>query len=353
VTPLANLVLVPLATGALVLGAALLAAGAVLPEVAAPCADAVAALLAAAARLFAAIPGGWLPVPPAPAWLLAVDGALLAAAAWRPSRARLHAAAAGLAALAILPHALPPRPEVPAVVVLDAGHGMAVLADAGTARVLCDAGGRGPRVGSGAILPALRARGAGALEALVLSHEDADHCGAAAEVLAALPVGLLVVGEPFGAGATGRGVLAAAAAAGVPVVRGAAGDAWSFDGLRFEVLHPPRGAAADRSDNDGSLVVRVAMDGLSVLCPGDLESPGVAALLDSGADLRADVLLLPHHGSPRVRGVEALAAATGAATLVVSAGPGTVRLDRVGAPGAPVLRSTAGEGAVVIRPRER
>jgi hypothetical protein len=90
------------------------------------------------------------------------------------------------------------------------------------------------------------------------------------------------------------------------------------------------------------------MEGLSALLPGDIETEGVARLLASGADLRADVLLLPHHGSPFVEGVDTLASACRARTLVESAGPGTVRVDRVPSPFAGSLRCTATEGAISI-----
>jgi competence protein ComEC len=353
VTPLANLVVVPASTAALGIGAALLPLGPAAPGLTAAVGNAVAAVLAGLVRAFAGIPGASLTVPEPPAWLLAADGAALLLAAARPTRGRLLAAGIGLAALAVVPFALPPRPAAPSVLVLDAGHGLAVLCDSGESRVLYDAGGRGPRVGRDAILPALRARGAAGLEAVVLSHEDADHLSAVDEVLESVPVGILVVGEGFGASPPAREVLAAAARAGVPVRRSAAGDVLSWPGLRLEVLHPARGLDPRPTDNDGSLAVRVSMEGLAALLAGDLETSGVGRLLEGGADLRADVLVLPHHGSPLVEGVPFLAAAARARVLVASAGPGTIRVRRVPSPYAPRLLCTADEGAVEIVAEER
>ncbi len=59
----------------------------------------------------------------------------------------------------------------------------------------------------------------------------------------------------------------------------------------------PRGDGGHVARNDRSLVVRVEVAGRRVLLSGDLEAAGEAALVASGADLRADIVTLPHHGS--------------------------------------------------------
>ena len=62
----------------------------------------------------------------------------------------------------------------------------------------------------------------------------------------------------------------------------------------------PRAAptAAPASDpNNDSVVVRVEVSGVTLLLTGDVEPAAQAELLASGADLRADVLKVPHHGS--------------------------------------------------------
>ena len=67
------------------------------------------------------------------------------------------------------------------------------------------------------------------------------------------------------------------------------------DGLALEVLAPPPGVAP--SGNDG-LVLRLTGNGRGLaLLPGDAEGPYLRNLLRSGADLSAEVLVLPHHGS--------------------------------------------------------
>jgi competence protein ComEC len=115
-------------------------------------------------------------------------------------------------------------------------------------------------------------------------------------VLRALPVG--EVWLPNGA-ATESGfdeVRVAARERGVPVrERGADSPEWSVGDLRATPLWPPRAGGGSR--NDRSLVIRFDVAGHRVLLPGDIEAGAEAALVERRAPLRAEVLVLPHHGS--------------------------------------------------------
>jgi competence protein ComEC len=74
-----------------------------------------------------------------------------------------------------------------------------------------------------------------------------------------------------------------------------AGADWHWEGVDFSILHP-RGADDGRG-NDGSCVLKVAAPGGRLLLPGDLEKSGEAAVLLREAErLRAEVLVVPHHG---------------------------------------------------------
>jgi len=71
-------------------------------------------------------------------------------------------------------------------------------------------------------------------------------------------------------------------------------------------------------ENDSSLVLMVTVRGVRILVTGDVEPAGQQAILATGADLRADILKLPHHGSGRQE--PAFVAATHARVAVASAG---------------------------------
>jgi competence protein ComEC len=79
----------------------------------------------------------------------------------------------------------------------------------------------------------------------------------------------------------------------------ASGDHFDAGGVHLDVLAPdpgppPEVEAPDRV-NGYSLLIRATVDGVAVIAPGDLQSEDQAQLLDR--DLRAPVLIAPHHGS--------------------------------------------------------
>jgi competence protein ComEC len=321
----ANAVAVPW-TGVVLLPSALAAAGAALLP-AHPAVDRALAGFAAVAALSlhgCALLADWLPAPPAgaspaPLWL-----AFAAALAAAGLRARATAVRVALAAVLGIALALAPpgaiAPEPPRAVFLDVGQGDATLVQSAGAAVLVDAGGApvGADPGLAAVVPALRALGVRRLDLLVVSHGDLDHRGGAPAVLARLEVGELWF--PLGAGRDPAfaALREAARTARVRVhERGAGSPAFRAGELRVTPLWPASGDDGG-SRNDRSLVVRVEVAGRRVLLPGDLEAEGEAALLASGADLRADVLKLPHHGS-RTSSTPELLAAVGARVAVTSA----------------------------------
>lgn len=240
-------------------------------------------------------PGAMLFLPAAPLWAgvaAVVGGALLAMRL--PWRLRLLA----------LPLLLPvfwwqparPAPGQFELLAADIGQGNAVLVRTATHSLLYDAGPRFSResdAGHRVLVPLLRALGE-RLDVLMLSHRDADHTGGAAAVLAQQPRA-----ELTGSIEADHGLQALRAAR--PCL---AGQRWEWDGVAFEVLHPLAGDDAPvprpPRPNTLSCVLRVVAAGAqapSVLLVGDIEAPQEQALLARGAPLRADLLLVPHHGS--------------------------------------------------------
>jgi competence protein ComEC len=73
------------------------------------------------------------------------------------------------------------------------------------------------------------------------------------------------------------------------------------------------------STNDRSLVVSLKHHDRNFLLPADIGIPSEQVLVASGADLRAEVLLAPHHGSPGSASLPFIAAVN-PAMIVVSAG---------------------------------
>jgi competence protein ComEC len=283
-------------------------------------------------------------VPPLWCVLLALAGVL-----WLLAPRGVPWRATGLA-LMLPAVALPAPSPVPGtawVTTLDVGQGLAVLVRTANRALLYDAGpafGIEADSGERIIAPYLRAAGVERLDAMIVSHNDTDHSGGAASVLENFEVAQMLSSLP-----AGHPLLGLAPGA----QRCAAGQAWTWDGVRFEVLHPENAAAKARKTNDLSCVLKVSAGARSMLLTGDIEKPAEAQLLARAPDaLRADVLLVPHHGS-RTSSSDAFLAAVRPSVAVVPVG----YRNRFGHPNAEVLARLAPfrllrtdrDGAILVR----
>ena len=245
--------------------------------------------LAAGLGGLASLPFASVSVAAAPVWAGAagvLGGVLLAA--------RLPWGMRALGLPLLLPVLLwqAPRPMAGAFELLaaDIGQGNAVIVRTARHTLVYDAGPRFSAesdAGHRVLVPLLRAFDA-RVDTLVLSHRDTDHTGGARAVLAMQPQAALLSSVEDGH----------ALQALRPATRCEAGQRWVWDGVTLEVLHPP---AADydagAKSNAMSCVLRVSNGVRSALLAGDIEAAQEARLVASGTDLRADVLLMPHHGS--------------------------------------------------------
>ena len=202
---------------------------------------------------------------------------------------------------------VPPRPAHGEawVITLDVGQGLAVLVLTAEHALLYDTGptwGSDSDSGERIIAPYLRAVGARNLDAMIVTHNDSDHSGGAVSVMRNAEVGWL----------------ASSLSPGNPLARMAAdsrrcerGQRWQWDGVEFAFLHPSREDYADASlkNNNLSCVLRIASAHGSMLLTGDVERAAESLLVArEGTDLRAEVLLAPHHGSRTSSTAEFLAA---------------------------------------------
>jgi competence protein ComEC len=335
----ANLAVVPLAGVASVLGLVAIAAGLLSATLAGwlfAAAWPVLLLLRGAVAAAAAVPGAviHLPAPGLVAIASYVAALALGLIAWhlRGTHLRLArrlAAVAGvlfaLSALATLWPALRPADGRLRVTVLDVGQGDAIVVEGPDGRtLLVDAGAGGPYrldAGERVVAPFLWNRGVLRLEAVVVTHADADHAG------------------------------------GIPAVRARFTVRNSWDGadaplvLGGAVITPL--AAAPGGRNDAARVLRVDFGRASIFLASDVETAGEQALAASGAPLGATVLKVPHHGS-RTSSGPALLSAVRPSVAVISVGarnsyghPDPGVLARLAATGAAVYR-TDRDGAVLL-----
>lgn len=285
--PLVNLLAVPwvalTVVPPLLLGVGLLALAPVLASLLLAVAGTSLAWLMALLDRVAAAPFAASPLPEVgPLALAAALAAALLCLLPVPPRLRW------LAPVLLLPLLLPVRAG-PAhgefrLDALDVGQGTAVLVRTRHHALLFDTGARFPSgydLGEAVVVPALEALAVRRLDLMVLSHADIDHAGGAAAVQRALAVDAVLGGEPV---------------PGLPLRPCHDALHWRWDGVGFELLHPPPRYPV--RGNEVSCVLRVQGRRGSALLTGDAgEVAELRMLALHRQRLASDVLVLGHHGS--------------------------------------------------------
>ncbi|APU13722.1 MULTISPECIES: ComEC/Rec2 family competence protein [Actinoalloteichus] len=232
-----------------------------------------------------------------------------------------------------------------AVVACDVAQGDAVVLATGEPGrvVLVDVG-----PDTGAVHACLRDLGVRSIALIVLSHLHADHVGGLTSALTGREVGAIALGPVRVPDWAHTRVRESAAAADVPVVELQAGRRLAWSDLLLEVLGPvdPSSrvdAESGTEVNDNSLVLRATTPAGRVLLTGDIELAGQSELLRSGADVGAEILKVPHHGS-RYTSPRFLAAVRPRTALISVGGD-----NRYGHPSATVVEELSALGAVVLR----
>jgi competence protein ComEC len=362
---LLNVPLIPITSLALLAAGLALGLGAVWGPLGAPADWACSVLLALTdwiVRWGAALRWGHTFVAAPPWWwvlgfYLVLGLAAVAVVGRRPGWKALACLTVALVPLGVWQTLWPGR-TAPEVEVLAVGHGLAVVIDDGGGRGaarLFDCGRmRDPSVGRRIVAPALWARGVWRLDAVILSHPDADHYNGLPDVLDRFPTRVVLVPPGFDADPGGRALLDQVRARGVPVQTITAGDRWGTDreGFTLLVRHPPAAwDATTASDNARSVVLDVSASGHRILLTGDLDGPGLNEVVDHAPSGPAEIVLSPHHGG-RTANPDWFYATLAPARVVVSQrrpAPGTRDpLDPLEAAGTPVLR-TWQRGALRLR----
>lgn len=230
-----------------------------------------------------------------------------------------------------------------AVVQCDVGQGSAtVVAVAPGEAIVVDAGPDPPRLER-----CLAGLGVRQVPLLVVTHFHADHVGGL-PALGGREVGTVLL--PRSPSEAGRRLLLAQTA-GARHVEAVPGMVIEVAGVRVDVVSAlDAGSAAmigteaeSGRENDASVVTRIDTGAMAVLATGDIEDAGQSAALRSGANLAADVLIVPHHGSADQS--PELFAAVGAPIALVGVGQD----NDYGHPSATALRLLAQAGTTVYR----
>lgn len=149
--------------------------------------------------------------------------------------------------------------------------------------------------------PFLSYEGVGKLDLLVLSHPDNDHGGGLYFILHEYDVERVLGVPPLDLPSKTHTVLHELIdEKGIPHELGYAGEINLSSDAKLELLHPFDEASTnltDRDINDDSLVLKLSYGEVDILFTGDIERRAEKRLVDSGMDLEAEILKVPHHGS--------------------------------------------------------
>ena len=315
-----TLFMLPLVYAVMLSSFAKLLCGLALPRTAtflSPVVECSAELLGSWVGVLGRMPGASIQVPPLPWWLAVMCYLMLASwfqagrqpdkpaeAAWRFWRRASRAATGGFAVAVALwlmwPN--PSRHEL-TMTVLSVGRGTSVVLELpGGQALLYDAGASGSYdPGKSTILPYLRHRSVSRLDGVFVSHPNLDHFGGLVSVVDGIPTGPVMVPpqfEPLSHAGAPSSVLLVKLRSREQKIKSLSSDepAMQFGDVTIEVLWPPAEPPFELDANDSSLVLRVRYADRSILLTGDIEQ-APQRWLTQYADIAADVLLLPHHGS--------------------------------------------------------
>lgn len=224
---------------------------------------------------------------------------------------------------------------------LDVGQGDAIFIQAGENQVLIDGG---PDAKVIQELAEVMPLGDRSIDALVLTHPDADHINGLIEAFERYDIDYVL--ENF----LERHQSAAYAKWNelkkeTKVIEVMAGQRLNIgEGIYLEILYPFDERTRQSKTNNNSIVAKLVYGENELLLTGDIETKVERELLSIGANLDSDFLKVPHHGSKTSTTAEFLdAVAPEAAFIQVGAG------NRYGHPHSTVLQRLKERGIKVYR----
>lgn len=304
---LANIPLLPITVATLWFGYALLLVGFVSSSLVMPFAllcEWGLRLMLIVVNLAAQVRHGHAYIPSPPSWWLlgmAIIGSGLLI--WNQIPLRRHWAWKSLwgwTALGLAVALWPRQPGPLRCTFLSVGHGLSVLIETPQGRTLLyDNGMMGnSRRPMQIARHALWHQGHRGLDAILLSHADADHINGIPGLLRSISVGQVFASPQFldRSQPAVRELLQSLEDNHVPMKLLWQGDSLPLEnGLSLRILHPDATTQL-MPDNANSIVLLIEFAGRRILLTGDLEGPGLRALLQQ-PPIPTDVLLAPHHGS--------------------------------------------------------
>lgn len=178
------------------------------------------------------------------------------------------------------------------------------------------------------------------LDLVIATHPHADHIGGLVEIIQAIPTLKVITNGELYTTVTYEDFLDAITSAKAEYAEVKKGDEISIGILKFSVLSPAHLSADNVNDN--SIVLRLVYGNSSFLFMGDAEKDIESSILNSGLQIKSDILKVGHHGSSTSSTIPFLAAVH-PLYAIYSAGLG----NPYGHPDSIVIKDLASVGATV------
>ena len=181
---------------------------------------------------------------------------------------------------------------------IDVGQGDSILIQAGEQAMLVDAG---TNESGSVVTEYLRSLNIAKLDYLIGTHPHEDHIGGLDDVIHSFEIGTVIMPDVSHTTQTYEDVLDALLEKNLTVTAPHPGDSYSIGDASFTVLSPSAEIAEQAAENDDlnnlSVGIRLVYGSNAFVLCGDAESDSEEAMVESGLDLKADVLKAGHHGS--------------------------------------------------------
>ena len=174
---------------------------------------------------------------------------------------------------------------------IDVGQALSVLVECDGQFMLYDGG----NVDDGSLVVSyLQNQGVEELQYVFCSHAHEDHVGGLAAALAYFPANHVYSPVTEASTTCFKNFIKYTQQQGLQIEVPAVGTVWQLGSATIQLLGPLK---QYNDTNDTSLVLRIDYGSTSFLLTGDMESDAERDLVESGANLKADVLQVGHHGS--------------------------------------------------------
>ncbi|WP_273753225.1 ComEC/Rec2 family competence protein [Alkalicoccobacillus gibsonii] len=177
------------------------------------------------------------------------------------------------------------------VTIFDVGQGDSALVQSDDTTILIDTG----RHDSDVIFDHLSFEEIDQIDLLILTHPHADHIGNADEIVRIYnPHTVWIDGNETTSQVFER-LVDSLLESDAEVIEPIAGESYEQGEFLIDVLNPSEELTGDL--NNDSVSIKLTYGEVSFLFTGDAEEPGEHLMVDSGMDLKSEVLIMGHHGS--------------------------------------------------------